>query len=324
MVRRVGVGVRVASGDPVSTRHGKAISFVMEHLFFVIDQFRALSGSVEPPTIVRMVEIGPIWTQEALRDSPHSDAEKARKVQGMFAAIAGSYDLNNRLHSFFQDQRWRRAAVRAAGVNTTTRVLDVACGTGDLAEAFADAGAAEVTGVDFTPEMLAIARDKGRRNQVAPRADAARTSTGSTSARTSVTYHQGDAMQLAFPDQSFDVVSIAFGIRNVAVPARALAEFFRVLRPGGRLVVLEFADPTNPIVRWGSNLYTKRIMPWTASMVARDASGAYHYLPRSVSTFLQPREFAQKLQETGFEQCSAAPLTMGICVLHRAVRPKNQ
>ena len=130
-------------------------------------------------------------------------------------------------------------------------------------------------------------------------------------------------MQLAFPDQSFDVVSIAFGIRNVAVPARALAEFFRVLRPGGRLVVLEFADPTNPIVRWGSNLYTKRIMPWTASMVARDASGAYHYLPRSVSTFLQPREFAQKLQETGFEQCSAASLTMGICVLHRAIRPKN-
>jgi len=89
-------------------------------------------------------------------------------------------------------------------------------------------------------------------------------------------------------------------------------------------VVLEFADPTNPIVRWGSNLYTKRIMPWTASMVARDASGAYHYLPRSVSTFLQPREFAQKLQETGFEQCSAAQLTMGICVLHRALRPKSQ
>ena len=111
MVRRVGVGVRVASGDPVSTRHGKAISFVMEHLFFVIDQFRALATSVEPPTIVPMVEIGPIWTQEALRDSPHIDAEKARKVQGMFAAIAGSYDLNNRLHSFFQDQRWRRAAL---------------------------------------------------------------------------------------------------------------------------------------------------------------------------------------------------------------------
>ena len=208
MVRRVGVGVRVASGDPVSTRHAKAISFVMAHLFFVIDQFRALSGSVEPPTIVQMAEIGPIWTQEALRDSPHIDAEKARKVQGMFAAIAGSYDLNNRLHSFFQDQRWRRAAVRAAGVDATTRVLDVACGTGDLAEAFADAGAAEVTGVDFTPEMLAIARDKGLKNQSAPRADAASTSPGSTTVRPAVAYHQGDAMQLAFPLYMFTTISM--------------------------------------------------------------------------------------------------------------------
>ncbi|MEI6475462.1 MAG: ubiquinone/menaquinone biosynthesis methyltransferase [Planctomycetota bacterium] len=271
-----------------------------------------------------MVEIGPIWTQDALRDSPHADAEKARKVQGMFAAIARSYDLNNRLHSFFQDQRWRRAAVRAAGIDATSRVLNVACGTGDLAEAFADAGAAAVTGVDFTPEMLAIARDKGAKNDSEQRGAALHaTKPSSKPVRTAVSYHQGDAMQLAFPDQSFDVVSIAFGIRNVAVPTRALEEFFRVLRPGGRLVVLEFADPTNPIIRWGSNLYTKRIMPWTASLVARDASGAYHYLPRSVSTFLQPREFAEKLQETGFEQCSAVQLTMGICVLHRAVRPKS-
>jgi len=271
-----------------------------------------------------MVEIGPIWTQDALRASPHADAEKARKVQGMFAAIARSYDLNNRLHSFFQDQRWRRAAVRAAGIDATSRVLDVACGTGDLAEAFADAGAAAVTGVDFTPEMLAIARDKGAKNDGEQRGAALHaTKPSSKPVRTAVSYHQGDAMQLAFPDQSFDVVSIAFGIRNVAVPTRALAEFFRVLRPGGRLVVLEFADPTNPIIRWGSNLYTKRIMPWTASLVARDVSGAYHYLPRSVSTFLQPREFAEKLQENGFEQCSAVQLTMGICVLHRAVRPKH-
>jgi demethylmenaquinone methyltransferase/2-methoxy-6-polyprenyl-1,4-benzoquinol methylase len=271
-----------------------------------------------------MVDNGPIWTQDALRDSPHADAEKARKVQGMFAAIASSYDLNNRLHSFFQDQRWRREAVRVAGIDATSRVLDVACGTGDLAEAFADAGAAEVIGVDFTPEMLAIARDKGLKNDSAQRGAALGTPKPSSApVRTSVKYCQGDAMQLAFPSESFDVVSIAFGIRNVAMPAVALAEFFRVLRPGGRLVVLEFADPANPIIRWGSNLYTKRIMPWTASLVARDGSGAYHYLPRSVSTFLQPRAFAEKLQETGFQDCTGLQLTMGICVLHRAVRPKD-
>lgn len=252
-----------------------------------------------------MAERAPVWTPEALQGNPHADAEKARKVRSMFAAIARSYDLNNRLHSFLQDQRWRRAAVRAAGVTPTTRVLDVACGTGDLAEAFADAGAATVTGVDFTPEMLDVARHKGSARPATSR----------------VRYEQGDAMQLAFPDGSFDVVSIAFGIRNVAVPERALREFFRVLAPGGRLVVLEFADPSNPLVRWGSNLYTKRIMPWTASLIARDGSGAYHYLPRSVSTFLQPGDFARSLQAAGFGRATATPLTLGICVLHRAERP---
>lgn len=263
-----------------------------------------------------MAETGPVWTQDALQRNPHADAEKARKVQAMFAAIARSYDLNNRLHSFFQDQRWRRAAVRAAGIDRQSRVLDVACGTGDLAEAFADAGAAEVTGVDFTPEMLDVAKFKGQR---ATTGTAARTA--GTGTRPAVRYLHGDAMQLSFPDASFDVVSIAFGIRNVAVPARAIAEFHRVLRPGGRLVVLEFADPANPVIRWGSNLYTKRIMPWTASLVARDGSGAYHYLPRSISTFLQPTEFARTLESAGFRQCSATPLTMGICILHRAIRP---
>lgn len=254
-----------------------------------------------------MADRAPVWTQEALQGNPHADAEKARKVQSMFAAIARSYDLNNRLHSFLQDQRWRRAAVRAAGATGSTRVLDVACGTGDLAEAFADAGAREVVGVDFTPEMLDVARHKG-----AGRPESSR-----------VTYRQGDAMRLDFADASFDVVSIAFGIRNVAVPERALGEFFRVLAPGGRLVVLEFADPANPLVRWGSNLYTKRIMPWTASLIARDGSGAYHYLPRSVSTFLQPADFARKLRAVGFDRCSATPLTLGICVLHRAEKPAD-
>lgn len=252
-----------------------------------------------------MAERAPVWTSEALARNPHADAEKARKVQAMFAAIARSYDLNNRLHSFFQDQRWRRAVVAAAGVDRQSRVLDVACGTGDLAEAFADAGAT-VTGVDFTPEMLEVARHKA-----AP-----------TAGRVPVTYVRGDAMDLAFPDSSFDVVSIAFGIRNVADPARALREFRRVLRPGGRLVVLEFAEPANPVARWASNLYTRRIMPWTASLVARDTSGAYHYLPRSVSTFQDPSAFAAGLHDAGFAECGSRPLTLGICVLHRAVRPE--
>ena len=103
------------------------------------------------------------WTRDELHGDPHQHAEKARRVQHMFGAIAGTYDLNNRLHAFGQDQAWRRRLVRLLGVGASDRVLDVACGTGDLAEAAARAGAAEVLGVDFTPEMLDVARRKAQR-----------------------------------------------------------------------------------------------------------------------------------------------------------------
>jgi len=244
-----------------------------------------------------------VWTDRSLATNPHADQEKARKVQAMFGAIARRYDLNNRLHSMWQDQRWRRAAVQAAQVDDTSRVLDVACGTGDLTEAFARAGAAQVTGVDFTPEMLDVARTK-------PGASLP-----------NVRYEQGDATCLRFETASMDVVSIAFGIRNVQQPQRALAEFARVLRPGGRLVVLEFSEPANPVLRAASNLYTRRIMPWTATLIAADHSGAYRYLPRSVATFMDPTEFKGSMQQAGFATITDTPLTFGICRIYRGVRP---
>ena len=103
-------------------------------------------------------------------------------------------------------------------------------------------------------------------------------------------------MNLEYDDQRFDVVTIAFGIRNVTDPAAAIREFARVLRPGGRLVILEFAEPRNPFIRWGNRFYTMRVMPWTASMVARDGSGAYRYLPRSIETFLDPEQLAELMR----------------------------
>jgi demethylmenaquinone methyltransferase/2-methoxy-6-polyprenyl-1,4-benzoquinol methylase len=247
-----------------------------------------------------------VWTPAALASDPHADRDKARKVQAMFAAIARRYDLNNRLHSLGQDQAWRRAAVAAAGVGPTSHVLDVACGTGDLALAMARAGAGHVVGVDFTPEMLDIARHKAHR---ARRPHAA------------VQFEEGDAMALRFADASMDVVSIAFGIRNVQAPERALAEFARVLRPGGRVVVLEFAEPRNPLMRAASGFYTRRIMPWTASLVAGDRSGAYHYLPRSVDTFMEPEAFMESLVAAGFRSVTSRSLSLGICRIYRGVRP---
>ncbi|MBL0926952.1 MAG: bifunctional demethylmenaquinone methyltransferase/2-methoxy-6-polyprenyl-1,4-benzoquinol methylase UbiE [Phycisphaerales bacterium] len=242
----------------------------------------------------------PAWTEPELAGNPHADAGKPEKVRRMFAAIAHRYDLNNRLHSFWRDQAWRRAAVRMAGVRPADRVLDVACGTGDLTRAFADAGPAEVIGADFTPQMLDIARAK--RGRV-------------------IEYLEADAQNLPFPDGRFDVVSIAFGIRNVQRPERALAEFFRVLAPGGRLIVLEFAEPRLAPVRWINGLYTKRVMPLTATLISGDRSGAYRYLPRSVETFLTREEMERALRAAGFASVRQRAMTFGVCVAYRADKP---
>ncbi|QOI99775.1 MAG: bifunctional demethylmenaquinone methyltransferase/2-methoxy-6-polyprenyl-1,4-benzoquinol methylase UbiE [Phycisphaeraceae bacterium] len=248
----------------------------------------------------------PAWTDAELA-SPHRHEAKADKVRGMFAAIARSYDLNNRVHSLWRDQAWRRFAVRTASPAPTDRVLDVACGTGDLTQAFARAGAAEVIGLDFTPAMLDVAREKAR---ALPTAEASR-----------VRYMGGDAQQLPFPDASFDIVSIAFGIRNVADPGRALAEFARVLRPGGRLVVLEFDRPSFAPLRWFNDFYCGWVMPRTATAISRDTSGAYRYLPASVGTFMTRREMEDAVRAAGFTDVTSRGLTLGICVCYRGVKP---
>jgi len=246
----------------------------------------------------------------------------------MFAAIAPSYDLNNRVHSLWMDQSWRRAAVRAADLQPTDTVLDVACGTGDLTLAFAkrvhqlegDASPhsepdragpdgtpshpPRVLGLDFTYEMLPLARRK-----------AASAVGGDTCA-----WLNGDAMQLPLPDASVDVVSIAFGIRNVADPAVAIGEFHRVLRPGGRLIILEFSLPTNRMLRGLYNFYFTQVLPRTATLIARDRSGAYKYLPRSVNTFIDRKKMGALMADAGFGQVTVKPLTFGIAVVYRGVK----
>jgi len=249
----------------------------------------------------------PAWSEGDLAKNPHVNAEKAVRVQQMFAAIARSYDLNNRLHSFGRDQAWRKEAVRAAKVKPTDTVLDAACGTGDLSQAFAKAGAQRVIGLDYTPEMLDLARVKQQRGASQKKEWADR-----------IEYIQGDAMDLPVEDASVDIVSIAFGIRNVTDPKRAAAEFRRVLRPGGRLVILEFAQPTVAPVRWVNTLYTAHIMPRTATLISGDTSGAYRYLPRSVETFLEPAQMRRMLSDAGFASVEARPMTFGVCVRYLA------
>ncbi|MEM9420798.1 MAG: bifunctional demethylmenaquinone methyltransferase/2-methoxy-6-polyprenyl-1,4-benzoquinol methylase UbiE [Planctomycetota bacterium] len=260
----------------------------------------------------------PAWTDSRLSD-PHGDPEKAKRVEQMFAAIAPSYDLNNRVHSFRRDQAWRKAAVRLAQVQPFDEIVDVACGTGDLTIAFADElsrqtqGASPVVfGIDFTQEMLEIAKQKAATSYAQPGFP--------EDAEQSIKFVHGDAMNLDLPDASVDIVSIAFGIRNVTDPLKALSEFHRVLRPGGRLIVLEFTVPTNSLMRLGYNFYCGWLMPKTATLISGDKSGAYKYLPRSVSTFTGKAELIEAMQTTGFGEVTAKSLTMGIAACYRGVK----
>lgn len=246
------------------------------------------------------------WRDEQLTD-PHGAADKAQRVRNMFAAIAGSYDLNNRVHSLWRDQAWRRKTVRLCNVQPTDVVLDVACGTGDLAMAFADAGPKRVIGLDFTHEMLRVAQGKGSQT---------------SNRKSQISYADGDAMNLPVADASVDVVSIAFGIRNVAHPAKALAEFARVLRPGGRLAILEFSLPRNPLLLAGYNFYFKQVLPRTATMIARDRTGAYKYLPQSVNTFIDREQMVDLIRQAGLTSPGVHPLTFGIAVCYVAHQPE--
>ena len=243
----------------------------------------------------------PVWNDALLAD-PHAVADKRSRVRRMFAAIAPSYDLNNRLHSLWMDQYWRRQAVKLADLKPTDEVVDVACGTGDLALKFAAAlpSSSQVTGIDFTFEMLPIALRKGPGRMA---------------------WLNGDAMRLPLADASCDVVSIAFGIRNVADPAAAIGEFYRILRPGGRLIILEFSLPTNRVLRGLYNLYFRQVLPRTATLISGDKTGAYRYLPESVNTFISREKMAGMMAAAGFADARQAPLTFGVCVCYRGLKP---
>ena len=265
------------------------------------------------------------WNDQLLRN-PHAVADKRRRVQKMFAAIAPSYDLNNRLHSLWMDQAWRRKAVKLAELKPTDRVVDVACGTGDLTLKFLSQLSAlnvaisrwpsptQVLGIDFTYEMLPIAfrktrsRDKDILNQN-------RSLVGSWG--DVLKFLNGDAQSLPLPDASADVLSIAFGIRNVADPAAAIREFRRVLKPGGRLIILEFSLPTNPILRGLYNFYFRKILPTTATLISGDKTGAYKYLPESVNTFIGREQMTGMMTSAGFQNVEQFPMTFGVCMCYR-------
>ncbi len=228
-----------------------------------------------------------------------SDVEaKARAVRAMFGEIAPRYDLLNRLLSAGVDQRWRRLAVRLALEKDPRRVLDVATGTGDVALLLKRARpAAGVVGGDFTPEMLELARAKAER------------------AGLEVRFVEADALALPFADGSFDAVTVAFGFRNFADYERGLAEFRRVLAPGGRAVILEFPPPPRGLLGRVYRFYFGRVLPRIGGVISGKPE-AYRYLPSSVASFPEPERLAEMMRAAGFVDVRYRLLTGGIAALH--------
>jgi demethylmenaquinone methyltransferase/2-methoxy-6-polyprenyl-1,4-benzoquinol methylase len=227
------------------------------------------------------------------------------RIAGMFDAIAGRYDLLNHVLSAGIDTRWRKRAIAALRLSGTDRVLDLCTGTGDLAIAAARAqpAAAHVVAVDFAGAMLRVAADKLHR--------------GSLTTRVSLV--RGDATRIPLEDASVDAITIAFGIRNVERVDAACAEMHRVLRPGGRLAILEFAVPDAPLIGGIYMWYLRQVLPRVGRIVSRH-NGAYGYLPASIDAFIAPAEFVKLLRQPGFEDVRAVPMTFGSVILYTACR----
>ena len=233
-----------------------------------------------------------------LRDAIATPAGKAAYVRRLFATIADRYDLITVVLSFGLDRRWKRRVIRLAAPGPSDRVLDLACGTGDLALLAADRGA-RVVGLDLVPAMIGKARqrDAGRRTRLLA----------------------GDMQALPFPDGAFDLVTVGYGLRNVSDLDRALAEIRRVLRPGGRLVSLDFTRPRQPALWAAYRSYLTVVGAALGWLLHRDPD-TYRYIPESLRTFPHADALVERLRRHGFVDAGWRRVLGGLLAIHLAVR----
>ena len=221
--------------------------------------------------------------------------EKARAVREMFDAIAPRYDLVNRIMTFRMDVGWRRRTVTALQLPHASKVLDLACGTGDLCHELTRAGLSPI-GVDFSAGMLAAAQ-------------------------TAAPLLRADVLRLPVPDEVADGVTCGFALRNLVALGRFADELARVVRPGGRIGLLETAEPSNPVLRWGHGVYFGKVVPIIGGLLSDPA--AYRYLPKSVAYLPEPGRMLGMLGEAGFHDVSRTLLSGGIAQLITATRDSS-
>ena len=229
------------------------------------------------------------------------------RVRRMFGQIAGRYDFLNHLLSLGIDRYWRRRTTRLVPPAGTLPILDVCTGTGDLALAYDKAAGAKtpIIAADFCHEMLAIGRKKSQ----------------AAGADSRVTFIEADAQALPLPSDTFQIVCVAFGLRNVADTDRGLAEMVRVAAPGGHVAVLEFSTPTAQPFKAIYGWYFRHVLPRVGQFVARNSSQAYEYLPASVGEFAQGEALVERMRAAGLTSVRRYPLTFGVATLYVGEKP---
>jgi demethylmenaquinone methyltransferase/2-methoxy-6-polyprenyl-1,4-benzoquinol methylase len=231
--------------------------------------------------------------------------EKAKRVRGVFDSVAGNYDLMNDLMSMGVHRLWKRFAVELAGVRSGQKILDLASGTGDLAARFS--GLVGPDGLVVMSDINAAMLNEGRTRM----ADDGHIG--------NVQYSQINAEQIPFPDNTFDCITIGFGLRNVTDKQGALNSMFKALKPGGRLLVLEFSHPTNKPLQAAYDLYSFKLLPMLGKLVAKDED-SYRYLAESIRMHPDQESLKEMFANAGFEDCDYHNLTGGIVAVHRGFK----
>ena len=235
--------------------------------------------------------------------------KKGEYIQRMFGSIAKVYDLLNTLLSFNFDKSWRRYAVAVSNVTPDAKILDVCTGTGDLAIAFSKllTGTGKGIGSDFCHEMVKLADHKLKEKKLFDR----------------IKFIEADTLHLPFQDNYFQISAVAFGIRNVSDLRAGIAEMMRITAPGGRVVILEFSQPTNPIFKAVYYFYFKKILPSIGKLISRSKYNAYSYLPSSVLNFPERHGLQTLMESCGLMGVKIYARTFGIVTIHVGQKPCN-